>query len=288
MGIQEIFDSGINLIKIENENQREIQKIISSDNDKIREREIQELSTKLNHQLKEDELKVLCQRYKNMHEQIVLSEQNRHDETIIKLSNDYNRDIRLNELYFKTQEAKINQENLKNIMEHEENTEKIHKEAQNDYYLFKNNMDKNSKNFEIEKDKLEKNYNILKQGKENEKIDILKKYENEKLSMEYDYKKSTENTDKMLEFNKNANEKNFNIEMEKLSIARATELKKLDILEKILTNPNMQNPMMVQMLMGQFTQKSQVDQGNISPGPLPNKNIMDFNQLTVTKMTPQM
>lgn len=288
MGIQEILDSGINLIKIENENQREIQKIISSDNDKIREREIQELSTKLNHQLKEDELKLLCQRYKNMHEQIVLSEQNRHDETKIKLFNDYDRDIRLNELNFKTQEAKINQENLKNIMEHDENTEKIHKEAQKDYYLFKNNMDKNSKNFEIEKDKLEKNYNILKQGKENEKIDILKKYENEKLSMEYDYKKSTENTDKMLEFNKNVNEKNYNIEMEKLSIARATELKKLDIFEKILTNPNMQNPMMVQMLMGQFTQKSQVDQGNISPGPLPNKNIMDFNQLTVTKMTPQM
>jgi len=50
----------------------------------------------------------------------------------------------------------------------------------------------------------------------------------------------------------------------------------------------MQNPMMMQMLMGQITPKPLVDKGNGSPGPLPNKNMNDFNQLTFTKMTPQM
>ena len=36
--------------------------------------------------------------------------------------------------------------------------------------------------------------------------------------MEYDYKTSTENTNKLHEFNKNINEQNYSIEMEKLSI----------------------------------------------------------------------
>ena len=36
--------------------------------------------------------------------------------------------------------------------------------------------------------------------------------------MDYDYKTSTENTNKLLEFNKNINDKNYNLEMEKLSI----------------------------------------------------------------------
>ena len=288
MGIEAFLGSAINLYKIETENEREIQKIISTDNDKKREREIQELSTKLNHQLKEDELQFLCQRYKDMHNQKVLEEQNRHDEAKTKLYNDYDRDIRQNELNSKTQLAKINQENLKNIIDHEENTEKIHKEAQNDYYLFKKEMEQNSKKFELEKDEIGKKYDILKQDKENEKLDILKKYENEKSKMDYDYKTSTENTNKLLEFNKNINEKNYNLEMEKLSIERATKLKQLEIIEQLLKNPNMQNPMMLQMLMGQITPKPLVDQGNGSPGPLPNKNMNDFNQLTFTKMTPQM
>ena len=272
MGIEAFLGSAINLYKIETENEREIQKIISTDNDKKREREIQELSTKLNHQLKEDELKFLCQRYKDMHNQKVLEEQNRHDEAKTKLYNDYDRDIRQNELNSKTQLAKINQENLKNIMD----------------YLFKEEMEQNSKKFELEKDEIGKKYDILKQDKENEKLDILKKYEKKKTKMDYDYKTSTENTNKLLEFNKNINEKNYNIEMEKLSIDRVTKLKQLDIIEQLLKNPNMQNPMMMQMLMGQITPKPLVDQGNGSPGPLPNKNMMDFNQLTFTKMTPQM
>ena len=104
-----------------------------------------------------------------MHEEIVLEKQNRHDEAKIKLFNDYDKDIRQNELNFKEKEAKINQDNLKNIMVHDENVEKIKKESQNDFYLFTNKMDQNSKNFELEKDKLEKNYDISKKDKENQK-----------------------------------------------------------------------------------------------------------------------
>ena len=288
MGIQEILNCGTNLYKIEKEHDREIRKIISTNNDKIREREIQELSAKLNYQLTKEELKCLYQRYKNMHEEIMLKEQNRHEENKIKLYNDYDKDIRLIESNSKVQEAKINQESLKNSMIHDENIAKIKKESQNDFYLFKAQIDQNSKNFKLEKDKTEKNYKILQQDKENEKIDILKKHENEKLSMLCDYQKETENAQNLLEYNKRKDEFNFNIKKEELSIMRETKLKELDILEKLLTNPNMQNPMMMQMLMSQITPKSQVDQGNISPGPLPNKNMMDFNQLTFTKMTPQM
>ena len=76
--------------------------------------------------------------------------------------------------------------------------------------------------------------------------------------------------------------------MEKLVTDRQTELKKLDILEKLLTNPNVLNSLMLQIMMNQITPKAQVVQDNISPGPLPGKNTMNFNQLTFTKMTPQM
>jgi len=96
MGMEALLGSATNLYAIEKENQREIQKIISTENDKKREREIQELRTKLNHQLKLDELKFLCQRYKDMHDQKVLEELNRHDEAKINLYNDHDRDIRQN------------------------------------------------------------------------------------------------------------------------------------------------------------------------------------------------
>ena len=90
MGIEEILNSGINLLKVENEHQREIKKIISAENDKIREREIQKLSAELNYQLKEEELKCLSQRYKNLHEEQMLQKQNEHNENILKINSEYN------------------------------------------------------------------------------------------------------------------------------------------------------------------------------------------------------
>lgn len=288
MGIEEILGSATNLIKIENEHEQEIQRIISTTNDKKREREIQELSAKLNHQLKEEELKLLCQRYKNMHEEQMLKNQYQHDENKFKLYNDFELNSQKNYLDYKKQEIEIEKESCKNIMDHEENTKKIDKEALNDFYSYNNNLDKNEKFFKLEEDKIIANYKILKKEKDNDRLKIEKNAETAKNSMAYDYKKETENAKRIFEQNKDINEKNFRIKMERLDIDRQTELKKLDILEKLLTNPNMQNPLMLQMMMNQITPKAQVEQDNISPGPLPGKNTMNFNQLTFTKMTPQM
>ena len=288
MGIEEILGSATNLIKIENEHEQEIQRIISTTNDKKREREIQELSAKLNHQLKEEELKLLCQRYKNMHEEQMLKNQYQHDENKFKLYNDFELNSQKNYLDYKKKEIEIEKESCKNIMDHEENIKKIDQKGLNDFYSYNNNLDKNAKFFKIQEDKIIANYEILKKEKDNDRLKIEKNAETAKNSMAYDYKKETENAKRIFEQNKDINEKNFRIKMERLDIDRQTELKKLDILEKLLTNPNMQNPLMLQMMMNQITPKAQVEQENISPGPLPGKNTMNFNQLTFTKMTPQM
>lgn len=288
MGIEEILGSATNLIKIENEHEQEIQRIISTTNDKKREREIQELSAKLNHQLKEEELKLLCQRYKNMHEEQMLKNQYQHDENKFKLYNDFELNSQKNYLDYKKQEIEIEKESCKNIMDHEENIKKIDQKGLNDFYSYNNNLDKNEKFFKLEEDKIIAKYKILKKEKDNDRLKIEKNAETAKNSMAYDYKKETENAKRIFEQNKDINEKNFRIKMERLDIDRQTELKKLDILEKLLTNPNMQNPLMLQMMMNQITPKAQVEQDNISPGPLPGKNTMNFNQLTFTKMTPQM
>lgn len=288
MGIEEILGSATNLIKIENEHEQEIQRIISTTNDKKREREIQELSAKLNHQLKEEELKLLCQRYKNMHEEQMLKNQYQHDENKFKLYNDFELNSQKNYLDYKKQEIEIEKESCKNIMDHEENIKKIDQKGLNDFYSYNNNLDKNAKFFKIQEDKIIANYKILKKEKDNDRLKIEKNAETVKNSLVYDYKKETENAQRIFEQNKEINEQNFKIKMEQLDINRQTELKKLDILEKLLTNPNMQNPLMLQMMMNQITPKAQVEQDNISPGPLPGKNTMNFNQLTFTKMTPQM
>lgn len=288
MGIEEILGSATNLIKIENEHEQEIQRIISTTNDKKREREIQELSAKLNHQLKEEELKLLCQRYKNMHEEQMLKNQYQHDENKFKLYNDFELNSQKNYLDYKKTEIEIEKESCKNIMDHEENIKKIDQKGLNDFYSYNNNLDKNEKFFKLEEDKIIANYNILKKEKDNDRLKIEKNAETVKNSLVYDYKKETENAQRIFEQNKDINEKNFRIKMERLDIDRQSELKKLDIIEKLLTNPNMQNPLMLQMMMNQITPKAQVEQDNISPGPLPGKNTMNFNQLTFTKMTPQM
>ena len=288
MGIEEILGSATNLIKIENEHEQEIQRIISTTNDKKREREIQELSAKLNHQLKEEELKLLCQRYKNMHEEQMLKNQYQHDENKFKLYNDFELNSQKNYLDYKKTEIEIEKESCKNIMDHEENIKKIAQKGLNDFYSYNNNLDKNEKFFKLEEDKIIANYNILKKEKDNDRLKIEKNAETVKNSLVYDYKKETENAQRIFEQNKDINEKNFRIKMERLDIDRQSELKKLDIIEKLLTNPNMQNPLMLQMMMNQITPKAQVEQDNISPGPLPGKNTMNFNQLTFTKMTPQM
>ena len=49
----EVFDSMNNQIKMENEHEAKIKKIISIDNDDKREREIKEIKVKLNLELKE-------------------------------------------------------------------------------------------------------------------------------------------------------------------------------------------------------------------------------------------
>ena len=92
MGV-EVFSSATNLLKIKNEHERELTRIIANTNDKMREKEIQKLSAKLNHQLKVEELKCLCQKYKDMHEEQMLKIQYQHDENKIKLYNDYLNDF---------------------------------------------------------------------------------------------------------------------------------------------------------------------------------------------------
>ena len=127
MGIEEILNSGINLLKVENEHQHEIKKIISAENDKIREREIQKLSAELNYQLKEEELKCLSQRYKNLHEEQMLQKQNEHNENILKINSEYNTRNKKNEFEYMNEVEKIKLESDKNNMNHKENMSQIEK-----------------------------------------------------------------------------------------------------------------------------------------------------------------
>ena len=81
------------LLKIENERELELKRIIAITNDKMREKEIQELIEKLNYQSKAEELKCLFQRYKDMHEEQMLKIQYQHDENKMKLYNDNLKDF---------------------------------------------------------------------------------------------------------------------------------------------------------------------------------------------------
>ena len=85
----EVFDSMNNHIKMENEHEAKIKKIISIDNDDKREREIKEIKVKLNLELKEEELRNLIQRYQNWHIEQMLKLKNEHEEKLNKIFSVY-------------------------------------------------------------------------------------------------------------------------------------------------------------------------------------------------------
>ena len=96
----EILNSKNNLIKIENENEEEIKKIISIDNDIKRKRIIEELIVKLNLQLLKEKLQNLHQIYKNMHTDQMLKLQKEHEEKLNEFFNDYKYKNKENEKNF--------------------------------------------------------------------------------------------------------------------------------------------------------------------------------------------
>ena len=96
----EILNSKNNLIKIENEYEAEIKKIISIDNDIKRKRIIEELIVKLNLQLLKEKLQNLHQIYKNMHTDQMLKLQKEHEEKLNEFFNDYKYKNKENEKNF--------------------------------------------------------------------------------------------------------------------------------------------------------------------------------------------
>ena len=96
----EVFDSMNNHIKIENEHEAEIKKIISIDNDIKRKRIIEELIVKLNLQLLKEKLQNLHQIYKNMHTDQMLKLQKEHEEKLNKIFNNYKYKSKENEKKF--------------------------------------------------------------------------------------------------------------------------------------------------------------------------------------------
>ena len=96
----EVFDSMNNHIKIENEHEAEIKKIISIDNDIKRKRIIEELIVKLNLQLLKEKLQNLHQIYKNMHTDQMLKLQKEHEQKLNEFFNDYKYKNKENEKNF--------------------------------------------------------------------------------------------------------------------------------------------------------------------------------------------
>ena len=96
----EILNSKNNLIKIENEYEAEIKKIISIDNNIKRKRIIEELIVKLNLQLLKEKLQNLHQIYKNMHTDQMLKLQKEHEEKLNKIFNNYKYKSKENEKNF--------------------------------------------------------------------------------------------------------------------------------------------------------------------------------------------
>ena len=129
----EILDPLNDLVKIENEHDAEIKRIISTDNDNRRKREIEELSIKLNHQLKEEELQYLCQRYKNMHIENMFQLKNEHEENQSKIFNEYKAKTDENEKNFNKDMRIIQKEENKDQQIHVENMEKIKSKDQENY-----------------------------------------------------------------------------------------------------------------------------------------------------------
>ena len=98
--MDEILNSVNNQIKIENEHEAEIKKIISIDNDIKRKRIIKELIVKLNLQLLKEKLQNLHQIYKNMHTEQMLKLQKELEEKLNKIFNDYKYKSKVNEKNF--------------------------------------------------------------------------------------------------------------------------------------------------------------------------------------------
>ena len=312
MGVEEILGSMNNLVKIENDHESEIKKIISTDNDNKRKREIEELSLKLNHQLKEEELQCLCQRYKNMHIEEMIKKKNEHEENEAKIYNDYLIKTEKNKMKFKKEIGIIKNEENKNFQVHLENMEKIKSEKQNNSDLHKERITEIKEKNKNKSKEIDCYYKDLKDQRDLEALKVNKNFENDKITIEKNSEIAMKNNQNKFEENKQINENNFLLKKEQLKKENDIQMRKLDILEKMLSNPNpimmnpmmmnpmMMNPMMLnQMMMSQMSMQNQIktkqteEQKENSPGPLPvvkdyknsmNQNPMNFNPMTYSNM----
>jgi hypothetical protein len=291
----EILDPMNNLIKIENEHDAEIQKIISTDNDNKRKREIEELSVKLNHQLKEEELQYLCQRYKNMHIETMFHLQNEHDETLSKIYTDYAFKIDENEKKFYKDMSILKSEENQNLRNHIENIEKIKSQNYQNAYLHEERLKKDEKEYNNNSKKIDLYYKDLEVQRNLEASKINKQFENDKITIEKNSEIVREKNKNIHEENKQINDKNFEIKMKQIEEESKRENRKLDIMEKMLPmmmmNPMMmQNPMMLNaMMMNQTNMQNQCqNQTETCPGTLPvvknDKDSMGQNQMNFKPM----
>ena len=308
----EILDPLNNLIKIENDYDIEIKKIISENNDNNRKREIEELSLKLNHQLKEEELQYLCQRYKNMHIEQMLKIKNEHEENEAKIYNDYKLRTQENEMNFEKEMGILKNEENKNLQVHLENKEKIISERIKNSDLHEETMQKITKTLENESKEIDYYYKDLKDQRDLETLKVNRNFENDKLTIEKNFETIMKNNQCKHEQDKQINEKNYELKKKQIEAENDREMRKLDIIEKCLTNQNpmmmnpmmmnpmMMNPMMMNpMMMNPMNMQNQIqtkqteEQKDTSPGPLPvvkndinsmNQNPMNFNPMAFSNM----
>ena len=288
----EILDPLNNLVKIENEHEAEINRIISTDNDNKRKREIEELSIKLNHQLKEEELQYLCQRYKNMHIENMFKLKNEHEENQSKIFNEYKAKADENDKKFNKDMRIIQKEENNYERIHVENIEKIKSKNKENYLYHVRTMDEQQKNYNNKSKEIDYYYKDLKDQRDLESSKIKGQFENDKITIEKNFENEREKNQYINKENEKKIEKEYDIKLREIIAKNDLENRKLDILEKCVYNPMMmsammmQNPMMNQMMM----MPTQTEAG---PGPLPvvkndndsmSQNPMNFKRMIYPNM----
>ena len=290
----EILDPFNNLVKIENEHEVEINKIISTDNDNKRKREIEELSVKLNHQLKEEELQYLFQRYKNMHIENMFKLQNEHDENTNKIFTNYAIKSKENEKKFYKDMSILKNEDNQNLRNHIENMEKIKSQNDQNAYLHEERLKKDEKECNNKSKEIDLYYKDLEVQRNLEASKINKQFENDKITIEKNSQIIREKNQNIHEENKQINQKNFELKKKQIEEESNRENRKLDIIEKMLPMM-MMNPMMMNaMMMNQTNMQNQCqNQTETSPGPLPvvkndndlmGQNPMNFKPMAFPNM----
>ena len=304
----EVLEPLNDLVKIENEHDAEIKRIISTDNDNRRKREIEELSIKLNHQLKEEELQYLCQRYKNMHIENMFQLKNEHEENQSKIFNEYKAKTDENEKNFNKDMRIIQKEENKDQQIHVENMEKIKSKDQENYLYHVRCIDEQQKNYNNKSKEIDYYYKDLKDQRDLESSKIKGQFEKDIITIERNFENEREKNKYIKEKNEKKIEKEYDLKKREINAKNDLEMRKLDILEKYISNPMMMNAMMMQnpmmmnqmmmmmnpMMIGQTNMKSQCQtQTETGPGPLPvvkndndsvSQNPMNFKPMAYPNM----